>query len=810
MSLPLLRPFETVSLENAVEDLVVRFILNVPPEDLSTVERVLFHFEEASWFYTDFVKLMNPYLPNLSIKSFSKIVIDICPLIWNWDITPENALVKFSNYKKTIPVRGAAIFNDSLSKILLLRGINSKHWSFPRGKIGKDEDDVACCIREVKEETGFDLTGFIDADQYVERNMNGKNFKIFLVKGVPEDFEFKPEHKNEIQAIEWKDFKKLSKAITKNEGSAKVFLVNSMIRPLSLYVKNEKRAKDENKLKLYAEEHLKSILGLNKKENKIVLDAGRELMEMLQKSAKTAQHQARNETYVAENPVVDVNQARSLFPLMSVQSVSHFSSSNNTNNNIVNGTGMTINTTGNNKLDHEKSYSTEQNTDLQASSKELLAFLHKSSTVNDKERQISGSDSVSSFPSAHFTEFTDDENYEEFESSSDESQYESSQEQLGHSDTEWDPNRDDELLTVKEPKSVKETQPSKPVKPETKQGATNNQKPILLKRPESQNKANNIESQTVKPKIRLLRRGDTLASATQSPSNESIKAVSEKRNDTETTSNKNAANDLLSILKKPSEDQPKINDSETHSNRSVANDLLSILKKPSRSEVPGAASSPLFTNTFENSQSSSSNASVEHHTSSNNDRNGSNFSKQFTASPALKEPSPKNDASDLMQLLKRPQQNSEPQSPISDLSPASKPSNELLNILKNPKTGLNSQISDDPVTHNTQYNRMPPLQVQPQQPFQMQQMQQMMPPPGYPPQNMSYIPQGFSPQQQFQYQQPINGYPMQPQPLNMGQPAPNQGFTKQQELLNILHKPNAPVQETPSNPSSELLSILKR
>ena len=134
MSLPLYRPFETVSLENAVEDLVVRFILNVPPEDLATVERILFHFEEASWFYTDFVKLMNPYLPNLSIRRFAKIVKDICPLIWNWDITPENALVKFSLYKRTIPVRGAAIFNENLSKILLLKGSKSKYWSFPRGK----------------------------------------------------------------------------------------------------------------------------------------------------------------------------------------------------------------------------------------------------------------------------------------------------------------------------------------------------------------------------------------------------------------------------------------------------------------------------------------------------------------------------------------------------------------------------------------------------------------------------------------------------------------------------------------------------
>ncbi|CDO96439.1 unnamed protein product [Kluyveromyces dobzhanskii CBS 2104] len=792
MSLPLLRPFETVSTENAIEDLVVRFILNVPPEDLSTVERVLFHFEEASWFYTDFVKLMNSYLPNLSIRSFSKMVKEICPLIWKWDITPENALVKFSMYKRTIPVRGAAIFNDSLSKILLLRGINSKHWSFPRGKIGKDEDDVACCIREVKEETGFDLTGYIDADQYVERNMNGKNFKIFLVKGVPEDFEFKPEHKNEIQAIEWKDFKKLSRAITKNEGSAKVFLVNSMIRPLSLYVKNEKRAKDETKLKLYAEEHLKSILGLNKKENKIVLDAGRELMEMLQKSAENAQHNDGNKTNSPEDPVVDVNQARNMFPLMSVQSLSQLSTSNNTNNEFSNGTKTSKKPTETERSSRVQSpNSSDQSTDLKTSSKELLAFLHKSSTGKEKGTEISADNSVSSFPSAHFTEFTDDENYEEFESSSDESEYESSHEQINHSDTEWDTNKDDELKTVHE-SNFKETPAPKPSKTESKPLPTNNSKPTILKRPDSQPKSSNAESQSVKPKIRLLKRGDKLASAQQSPSNEPVKTLVETPEEST----------------KP-ESNTKQNEVNSSFNKNASDDLLSILKKPSKPEITSAVSpSPLFTNVFESSQTNSTNHSVASPISPTANHPISDFSRQLSGSSTQTESSSKNGSQDLLKLLNRPPQKNSDQSPSTELSPASKPSNELLNILKTPKIRSNPPPQNDLAAQNVQYNiGAPDPQGQPQQHYPMQQM---MVPPYYPSQNVPFAPQGLPPQPQYQYQQVMNGYSMPPQPMNMGQPVVNQNFNQQNELLNMLHKPNVPVQEAPATASSELLSILKR
>lgn len=297
MSLPLRHALENVSsLDRVLEDLLVRFIINCPPEDLSSVERELFHFEEASWFYTDFIKLMNQNLPTLKIKSLSQLIIKICPLIWKWDIKADEALAKFSKYKKTIPVRGAAIFNEDLNKILLVKGTESDSWSFPRGKISKDEDDVDCCIREVKEEIGFDLTDYIDEDQFIERNISAKNYKIYLIKNVPETFNFEPQVRNEIEKIKWFDFKTVTKNIYRSNHSFKYYLINSMIRPISMWVRHQKQVKNEDQLKEYAEEQLKLLLGITKEET---IDPGRDLLNMLHSAVQSSEiNNTSNQTQI--------------------------------------------------------------------------------------------------------------------------------------------------------------------------------------------------------------------------------------------------------------------------------------------------------------------------------------------------------------------------------------------------------------------------------------------------------------------------------------------------------------------------------
>ncbi|ODV80280.1 DCP2-domain-containing protein, partial [Suhomyces tanzawaensis NRRL Y-17324] len=204
-----------------LEDLLVRFLVNVPNEDLLSIERVFFQVEEAQWFYTDFVKQLNPSLPGMKMKSFAPKFLEKCPLIWKWG-NPSDAIQRFGKYKSMIPVRGVALFNKDLSKVVLVQGTELNTWSFPRGKISKDESDIDCAAREVYEETGFDANGMIDENDVIERTIKGKNYKIYLVKNVPEDYNFQPVARNEISKIEWFDIKALQK---KNRSNPNHFFI---------------------------------------------------------------------------------------------------------------------------------------------------------------------------------------------------------------------------------------------------------------------------------------------------------------------------------------------------------------------------------------------------------------------------------------------------------------------------------------------------------------------------------------------------------------------------------------------------------
>lgn len=85
------------------------------------------------------------------------------------------------------------------SKVLLVRGWSAKAgWGFPKGKINKDEDDEACAIREVYEETGFDVTTLIDSAQFLEATIKEQRIKLFIVVGVPEDYDFEAQTRQEI------------------------------------------------------------------------------------------------------------------------------------------------------------------------------------------------------------------------------------------------------------------------------------------------------------------------------------------------------------------------------------------------------------------------------------------------------------------------------------------------------------------------------------------------------------------------------------------------------------------------------------
>ena len=92
---------------------------------------------------------------------------------------------------------------------MLVKGWHSRSsWGFPKGKIGKDEDPSDCAVREVYEETGFDISSRLTSNNYIDGN-NGnsttiqQSTRLFIIPGVPETTEFAPQTRKEISKIQW-------------------------------------------------------------------------------------------------------------------------------------------------------------------------------------------------------------------------------------------------------------------------------------------------------------------------------------------------------------------------------------------------------------------------------------------------------------------------------------------------------------------------------------------------------------------------------------------------------------------------------
>ncbi|KAK4931664.1 mRNA-decapping enzyme subunit 2, partial [Elasticomyces elasticus] len=183
-------------------------------------------------------------------------IVQRCPLFREWSAEHMGAAFdQFLAYKQRVPVRGAILLNDTMDEVLLVKGFKkSATWSFPRGKINKDELDLDCAIREAWEETGFDIraaglaTG--KKNRSIEMTLRGQNMKLYVFRSVPKDAKFEPQTRKEISKIEWyklADLPTLSKKQkVHREGEAalnanKFYMVAPFVIPLKKIIAMLKR-----------------------------------------------------------------------------------------------------------------------------------------------------------------------------------------------------------------------------------------------------------------------------------------------------------------------------------------------------------------------------------------------------------------------------------------------------------------------------------------------------------------------------------------------------------------------------------------
>ncbi|KKK15481.1 hypothetical protein ARAM_001344 [Aspergillus rambellii] len=245
-----------MQLEDWLDDLCVRFIINLPREELESVERICFQVEEAQWFYEDFIRPLDPALPSLSLKAFALRIFQHCPLMANWSRYHHmTAFSEFLAYKTRVPVRGAIMLNQEMDEVVLVKGWKKgSNWSFPRGKINKDEKDLDCAIREVYEETGYDIreAGLVKAEndvKFIEITMREQHMRLYVFRGVPQDAYFEPRTRKEISKIEWyklSDLPTLKKSKQYDQGLAaananKFYMVAPFMHPLKKWIAQQKK-----------------------------------------------------------------------------------------------------------------------------------------------------------------------------------------------------------------------------------------------------------------------------------------------------------------------------------------------------------------------------------------------------------------------------------------------------------------------------------------------------------------------------------------------------------------------------------------
>ncbi|KAJ3335945.1 mRNA-decapping enzyme subunit 2, partial [Kappamyces sp. JEL0680] len=185
-----------------------RFIINIPEEELSSIERVIFQIELAHWFYEDFIREENPKLPSCSLKHFSLLLFQSCILLRHWVAEHERAFATFMEYKVKVPVCGAIILNTDMTKVLLVRGFAARAadgrwksnatWGFPKGKINQGEAETSCCIREVFEECGFDVSPYLRENEYLERKIYEQRNRLYMISGIDESVQFSTQTRKEI------------------------------------------------------------------------------------------------------------------------------------------------------------------------------------------------------------------------------------------------------------------------------------------------------------------------------------------------------------------------------------------------------------------------------------------------------------------------------------------------------------------------------------------------------------------------------------------------------------------------------------
>ena len=198
---------DTTSSNASTTDTLYELVIKNIPLDIdfdftnpTNIIQNLLRLESAHWLYLDHMRVQDQTLPYIRFRRFIRIY---APRITGTELFV--ALKLFNRYKKKQPIFGAIMLNPSKTKVLLVQNANSNSWSFPKGKQEPGESEQSCVIREVLEETNFDVALKLD----LELRIKHRKATFFIIEDVDEEVAFVPWKRGEIRRIEWYDVEDL-------------------------------------------------------------------------------------------------------------------------------------------------------------------------------------------------------------------------------------------------------------------------------------------------------------------------------------------------------------------------------------------------------------------------------------------------------------------------------------------------------------------------------------------------------------------------------------------------------------------------
>lgn len=187
-----------------LNDLLTRFLIFVPETAKKNLIRICFQIELAHWFYLDFYVSNDSRLKACSIYEFAAHVFQHIPSLKSESHKLDEILAEWKEYKQSVPTYGAIILSEGMSHVLLVQSYWAKSsWGFPKGKVNEEEDPAHCAVREVLEETGFDISSYIDRDSFLESTINDQLVRLYIIKNVSMDTKFQPKTRCEIKSCAW-------------------------------------------------------------------------------------------------------------------------------------------------------------------------------------------------------------------------------------------------------------------------------------------------------------------------------------------------------------------------------------------------------------------------------------------------------------------------------------------------------------------------------------------------------------------------------------------------------------------------------